>query len=168
LQFCLFQKSQGEHNKLDYLFFSFLGSITCEVSMFKTWCKLIMFQKFFCMFKIVMDNIYFFKLFFFVIKCAPFPLKIGEDINIDGWKKHLKLVKFILKHIWALCFKHAFEFWNYELKKKCLEQKLFICLLFKTWMHNINGIDQNVVKKEVYLTHSYKLGMKYARFRKID
>jgi hypothetical protein len=80
----------------------------------------------------------------------------------------LKLVKFILKHIWVLCFKHAFEFWNYELKKKCLEQKLFICLLFKTWMHNINGIDQNVVKREVYLTHSYKLGMKYARFRKID
>jgi hypothetical protein len=41
----------------------------------------------------------FFQTFFFVIKCAPFPLKIGEDINIDGRKKHLKLVKFILKHI---------------------------------------------------------------------
>jgi hypothetical protein len=41
-------------------------------------------------------------------------------------------------------------------------------MLFKTWMHNIIDIDQNVVKKEVYLTHSYKLGMKYAKLRKID
>jgi hypothetical protein len=41
-------------------------------------------------------------------------------------------------------------------------------MLFKTWMHNINDIDQNVVKKEVYPTRSYKLSMKYVKLKKID
>jgi hypothetical protein len=40
-------------------------------------------------------------------------------------------------------------------------------MLFKTWMYNINDIDQNVIKKEVYLTRTYKFGMKYAKLRKI-
>jgi hypothetical protein len=30
-----------------------------------------------------MDNPYFFQTSFFSIKCAPFFLKIGKDINID-------------------------------------------------------------------------------------
>jgi hypothetical protein len=41
-------------------------------------------------------------------------------------------------------------------------------MLFKTWMHNINDINQDVVKKYLYLTHNSKLGMKYAKFIKID
>ncbi len=41
-----------------------------------------MFQKSFCKFKTIMDN-FFFKISFFIIKCAPFLLKIEGDFTID-------------------------------------------------------------------------------------
>ncbi len=69
-----------------------------------------------------------------------------------------------LSTLFQICF-WILKLW---ILKMCLQQKLFNCMLFKTWVHNINDIDQNVVKKELYLTHSYKLGMKYAKLRKID
>ncbi len=34
-----------------------------------------------------MDSPFFFQTLFFFTKCAPFPLKIGEDFNIDDYKR---------------------------------------------------------------------------------
>jgi hypothetical protein len=78
-------------------FFFFLSSITYKVSLFKTWCKLMMFQKSFCMFKTTMNN-HFFQMSFLFIKCAPFIFKIEKDLNIDDYKsKALEIHKILLK-----------------------------------------------------------------------
>jgi hypothetical protein len=50
-----------------------------EVSLFKTWYKLMMFQKSFCKFKAICHNIFF-------IKREPFFLKIEEEFNIDDYR----------------------------------------------------------------------------------
>jgi hypothetical protein len=39
---------------------------------------------------------------------------------------------------------------------------------FKAWMHNINHIDQDVIKTLLYLTQNCKLGMKNVKNKKID
>jgi hypothetical protein len=43
-------------------------------------------------------NLFFFQMYFFLIKCAPFFLKIGEGISIDDYKaKALEIGKFRFK-----------------------------------------------------------------------
>jgi hypothetical protein len=47
----------------------------------------------------------------------------------------------------------------------CFQQKLFILMLFKAWMHNIKG----AIKYILYLAQcTCKMGMKNANHRKID
>jgi hypothetical protein len=69
LESWIFEKSQGEHNNLDCQIFLGVISIICKVSMIKIWCKLMMFQKFFCMFKTF--KIYLWTIIFLAFKC-PF------------------------------------------------------------------------------------------------
>jgi hypothetical protein len=62
-----------------------------------------------------MDNPYFFQMFFFPTKCAPFLLKIGEDFNINDYKgkktcTYENCLYNQFKHIW---FKCVFDFENY-------------------------------------------------------
>ncbi len=85
--FYIFEKSQEEHNKLKFIFSSFLNSIIYKVPFFKNWCKLIIFQKSFCMFKATITSWFYFQTSFFFIKCVPFLLKIEDVINIDYYKR---------------------------------------------------------------------------------
>jgi hypothetical protein len=83
LHFCMFEKSQDEHNSLDCIFFweyfSLISVFTCskfDTNKFKN-----------CMFetlKLRKWTILFFSKIIFPTKCAPFLLKIEEDLNIDN------------------------------------------------------------------------------------
>jgi hypothetical protein len=39
-------------------------------------------------------------------------------------------------------------------------------MLFKTWVHNIKNIDQDTIKKKLYLAHKPKLSMKNLKIKK--
>jgi len=51
-------------------FFYFWSSITYKVSLFKTWCKLMMFQESFCMFKAIDTMVFFSNIFFSYQMCT--------------------------------------------------------------------------------------------------
>jgi hypothetical protein len=86
---------------------------------------------------------------FLVIKCASFLFKIGDDI------RKLKLVKLIKKHIWMDLFQMCTWPWKLRILKIIFYQKILIFMLFKTWMYNLNNINQDVVRKYLYLTQNY-------------
>jgi hypothetical protein len=59
----------------------------------------------------------------------------------------MKLVNFILKCIWTYLFQMCFWHWNLWILKMCLQQKSFIFVLIKKWMHYIyKKKDQEIVK----------------------
>jgi hypothetical protein len=86
LYFHIFFKSQKEHNKWNFHFFPFLSSIICKVLFFKTWCKLMMFQKPFCMFKTIIIMVFYFK--------CVFDLANYEFLKMCLWQKLFMFVLF--------------------------------------------------------------------------
>jgi hypothetical protein len=95
LHFYMFEKSQGKHNSLNYHFFWVIIFINCKVYMFKAYT----YKKCFYMFKALKPQkwtIFIFVKHFFPTKCAPFLPKIGEDVDIDDYKrKGLELMKIV-------------------------------------------------------------------------
>jgi hypothetical protein len=83
LHLCMFEKSQGNHNNLDYHiffleYFLLIAKFTCS--------KLDTNQFFFvCSKHSNFENgqFVFFSNVLFFTKCAPFLLKIGKDFNIN-------------------------------------------------------------------------------------
>ncbi len=78
----IFEKSQGKHNNLNSQYFLGIDSITCKFQCSKFDAN----QKSFCVFqtfKPLKSTIIFFNCLFFLMKCAPFFLKIGKDFNMD-------------------------------------------------------------------------------------
>jgi hypothetical protein len=92
------------------IFFFFLGCISRKVAMFKTWCKYMIFQASFCIFKTIVDN-YFFQTFF-VIKCALVILKSGKDLNIND-KKNKRTSNWCLKQMKQMRF-WPWKLWIWE------------------------------------------------------
>jgi hypothetical protein len=56
-----------------------------------------MFQEYFGMLKIILNNFFFFQTSFFIIKCASFLLKIEKKIKIIYKKKALEIGEIHLK-----------------------------------------------------------------------
>jgi hypothetical protein len=83
LHFCMFERSQRKHNNLDCHKKFGIISIYFEFYMFKSWHKSKMFLHVQNTQTSRVASLYFFKMFFFLTKCASFLLKIGEDFNID-------------------------------------------------------------------------------------
>jgi len=115
IEFFYDERSQGKHNSLDYRIFFRIISINCKVYMFKAWHISKMFLRVQSDQISRVDNPYIFQVSFFLIKCAPFLLKIGEDFNIDDYKgkktwTNESCLYNQFEHIW---FKGVFHFENY-------------------------------------------------------
>jgi hypothetical protein len=111
-------------------FFFFLSSITYKVSLFKTWCKLMMFQKSFCMFKTTMNN-HFFQMSFFISNVHHSFSKLKRILILMIIKaKHLKFIKFFWKHIWTYLFQICFWPWKLWIWKFVFNKSYsFLCYL---------------------------------------
>lgn len=99
---------------------------------FRFWCKLIMFQIFFCMFQIVVVNsvlfLFLFQTFFFNTKCTPMFFKIGNNINVDHSKRKKNWNWWNLFMNNLIVFGLKMYFWpsgNYELK--CVSKWVLNC-----------------------------------------
>jgi hypothetical protein len=86
-------------------FFSFQSSITYKVSLFKTWCKLMMFQELF-----VIVTMFFYSYVFFPYQMCTIlvKFKIEGDLNNDFIKTKAFEIGKILKHIWTYLFQMCF------------------------------------------------------------
>ncbi len=104
-------------------FFSFKSSITYKVSLFKTWCKLMMFQEFFA----IVTILFFYSNVFFPYQMCTIliKIKIEGDLNNDDYKNRSSWnwnFSFwnTFEHI---CFKCVFDLKNYEIWK-CVFKKI--------------------------------------------
>ncbi len=83
LHFCMFEKSQGNHDSLDC--HNFFGNIFHKSQSLHV--QSLTQIKFFLHVRSIqtskMNNLYFFQMSFSFTKCAPFLLKIGKDFNIN-------------------------------------------------------------------------------------
>jgi len=134
LWFYNFETSQREHNKLDCQFFFLLKfHYLFYVSLFKTWCKLMMFQKSFCMFQTIMHNgFFFFQTYFFLSSVHHSFSKLERILTlIIFFKKHFKLLNFILKRIWTYLFQICFWFESYEFWKGVFNESYSILCYLK-------------------------------------
>ncbi len=130
-----------------------IGYITCKVSTTKNWCKLMMLQKSFCMFKTFKFLFWTFKkfqTFIFYINCAPFLFKIEEyfilmiklttwvEIGENSCLQHI-LMNMLLIQTW-------FYLWNLWILKISLT-KIIHFYVVRAWLHNIQNIVSRNNKK---------------------
>ncbi len=86
LHFCMFEKSQGMHNNLDYHYFFGIFSINCKVHMFKAWHIWKMFLQAQITQTWRVDGHYFFQTFFFL-----------PNVHHSLWKLERILTLMIIK-----------------------------------------------------------------------
>ncbi len=127
LHFCMFERSQGKHNSLDYdkCFWNIFHQLQSLHIQSLTQIK----NVFACSKHSNLESgqvLFFFQTSFFSTKCAPFFLKIKKDLNIDDYKGKRTWTDenyFYnpFKHIW---FKSVFDlenygFWKCGFNKSC-------------------------------------------------
>ncbi len=118
LHFCMFEKSQGIHNSLDYRNFFGIFSINCKVYIFKAWHI----SKMFLHVQITqtwrVDSPYFFQMFFFLPNVHHSFRKLERILTLMIIKeKGFEFMKIV--YITNLSDPKNYEFWKCGFSKSC-------------------------------------------------